>query len=147
MSTGTVLGFDFGTRRIGVAVGERATATAHPLDTVTVTRNRPDWLHIGKLIDTWRPAAAVVGLPLNMDLSPTALAPAARRFGDRLAGRYHLPVHMVDERLTSRAAADALREAGASRRRFRTAINALAAQQILQRFLDASSEFAGDPIR
>jgi putative Holliday junction resolvase len=82
----------------------------------------------------------VIGLPLNMDGTETQLAPAARGFGNRLGSRYNLPVHMVDERLSSRAARELL--AGFTRRRVRNEINAVAAQQILQTFLN---EHAEDP--
>lgn len=135
MSPGTYLGFDFGTRRIGVAVGEQATAMAQPLTTVAARDGRPDWPGIDQLVATWKPSGFVVGLPFNMDDSEAALAPRARAFGKRLSARYNRPVHLVDERLTSRTARAALREAGATRRRTDARVDALAAQQILQTFL------------
>jgi len=142
LSTGTYLGFDFGTRRIGVAVGEQHTAMAQPLATVPARDGRPDWPGIDRLVATWQPAGFVVGLPFNMDDTEAALAPRARAFGKRLSARYNRPVHLVDERLTSRTARAVLREAGATRRRTAARVDALAAQQILQTFLDDHSREA-----
>ena len=105
---GVLLGFDFGTRRIGVAVGESVTGTARPLASVRVKHDRPDWDGIRRLIETWRPEGLVVGLPLQMDGSEQDTTVAALRFGRQLAGRYGLPVHTMDERLTTRAAASLL---------------------------------------
>jgi putative Holliday junction resolvase len=98
---GTWLGFDFGTRRIGVAVGQTVTGTATPVGTLTAVARRPDWERIGALIRDWRPEGLVVGLPFNMDDTEAEVAPRARRFARQLHGRFRLPVHLVDERLTS----------------------------------------------
>lgn len=137
MSAGTLLGFDYGNKSIGVAVGHLGTRLAQPLTAVSVYNNEPDWARIGTLITEWRPAACVVGLPLNMDDSANAMTHAAKKFGDRLSGRYNLPVHMVDERLTSVSAKNALLEAGVSLKRANKAkIDQLAAQTILQAYLD-----------
>jgi len=100
-AAGTVLGFDYGTRRIGVAVGQTITRSATPLLTLTSRDEAPDWNRITALIEEWKPSALVVGLPYNMDDTEAEIAPRARRFARQLEGRYHLPVHMVDERLTS----------------------------------------------
>ena len=96
-----MLGFDFGTKRIGVAVGQTLTGTATPLEIVTVRNNRPDWNRIGALIGEWQPQALLVGDPLNMDGSRQALSKAADAFARKLHGRYRLPVLRADERLTS----------------------------------------------
>lgn len=98
---GTVLGFDFGMRRIGVAVGQGITASATALTVLAARDGKPDWDSLAHLIEAWRPQALVVGLPLTMDGSEQELTRLARRFGRQLAGRYNLPVHHVDERLTS----------------------------------------------
>lgn len=111
-SGGVVLGFDYGTRRIGVAVGQRLTGSARPVETVAVHARGPDWGRIAHLVGDWRPERLVVGLPLNMDASPQAMTAAAERFGRQLAGRYRLPVETVDERLSTREAAALLEEAG-----------------------------------
>jgi len=103
----TVLGFDYGEKRIGVAVGQTLTGTATAVQTISQHQHQPDWTAIGRLIDTWQPQQLVVGLPLNMDGSEQSLTRRARRFGRQLAGRYRLPVDYADERLSTREAARA----------------------------------------
>jgi len=136
----TYLGFDFGKKHIGVAVGRSASRVAQALDTVAAYNERPDWLHITRLVEEWRPCALVVGLPLNMDDSENDMTRAAKKFGNRLRARYNLPVHMVDERLTSVAARNALVEAGVPSKRHKSKLDRLAAQTILQAFLDEQRE-------
>jgi len=106
------LGFDYGSRRIGVAVGDSLTLSARPLPALT----GPDWTAIGRLVAEWRPAALVVGLPLDEDGGEQEITGPARRFAEDLARRLKLPVHQADERYSSRAADDALREARSSGR-------------------------------
>ena len=103
-----LLGFDFGVRSIGVAVGNRLTGTATPCGAVSAEEGRPDWTALDALLNEWRPDALVVGLPLNMDDSESPLCDAARRFSRRLSARYHLPAFMVDERLSTREASGRL---------------------------------------
>ncbi len=103
----TVLGFDYGEKRIGVAVGQTLTGTATAVQTISQHRQRPDWNAITHLIDTWQPDGLVVGLPLNMDGSEQTLTHRARRFARQLAGRYKLSVNFADERLSTREAARA----------------------------------------
>lgn len=106
----TALGFDFGLKRIGVAVGQSVTGSASPLGVVPVRGGEPDWEAIGRLILEWKPASLVVGLPYNMDLSEQEMTGHARRFTEGLAQRFPLPVHTVDERLSSREAEAQLKE-------------------------------------
>ncbi len=134
--TVTYLAFDYGAKQIGVAVGGGHSGLAESLTNVQVGRGGPDWAHISRLIAEWRPEALVVGLPLNMDDSENAMTAAARKFGNRLQGRYNLPVHMVDERLTSVDAKNALVEAGVRFKRRKARVDQLAAQAILQAFLN-----------
>ena len=101
-------GFDFGRRRIGVAVAQTLTGQARALTTVTAVGERPDWQRITALIDEWRPTGLVVGLPLNADGSDHDVTRSARRFGNRLANDTRLPVHWIDERLSSHAAEERL---------------------------------------
>lgn len=131
--SGVVLGFDFGTRRIGVAVGESVTGSARPLASIAVRHDRPDWDGIRRLIDTWRPEGLVVGLPLQMDGGEQDTTVAALRFGRQLAGRYGLPVHTMDERLTTRAAATLLEDKG--RRVTGDDLDPVAASLILESWL------------
>jgi putative Holliday junction resolvase len=114
----TLLGFDFGTRKIGVAVGQAVTGTASPLTTLRHRGGKPDWVAIEALFREWRPEAAVLGLPHNMDdTEEETLAAPVRRFARQLTGRFGIPVHLVDERLTTLAAERALRQQGWSRGR------------------------------
>ncbi len=97
----TLLGFDYGPAKIGVAVGQTMTGTASPLETLRAIQQNPDWDGITRLISAWEPQELVVGLPFNMDDTEAEPADKARRFARQLEGRYHLKVHLVDERLTS----------------------------------------------
>ncbi|MCU7920220.1 MAG: Holliday junction resolvase RuvX [Candidatus Thiodiazotropha sp. (ex Dulcina madagascariensis)] len=105
---GTLLGFDYGTCKIGVAVGQSLTGTATPLETLQLVNHRPDWTRIGQLIEAWQPQALVVGLPLDVDDSETDATQPALRFSRQLEGRFHLKVHLADERFTSFEARDRL---------------------------------------
>lgn len=97
----TVLAFDYGTSFIGVAVGQNITRTATPLPALKARDGIPDWVLIEKLIAEWRPQKLVVGLPLNMDGSESAIAARARKFAQRLHGRFGVAVELWDERLSS----------------------------------------------
>lgn len=129
-----LLGFDYGTRRIGVAVGQQLTRSATPLVTLTARDGKPDWETITRLVQEWRPDALVVGAPLTDD-EEHPVARAARRFSVQLKRRYGLPVHTVDERLSSHAAQRAAQKRGRRAGR-QSAIDHLAAQVILQTWLD-----------
>ncbi len=96
-----VLGFDYGTQRIGVAVGQSITGTASPLSALKANDGVPNWDHVAALIKEWQPQQLVVGLPLNMDDSESELSARARKFANRLNGRFGLPVELWDERLSS----------------------------------------------
>jgi len=130
------LGFDFGTKSLGIAVGSTATGRAEPLTAAAVRHGLPDWAVVDRLVQDWQPAALVVGLPLNMDDSENAMTRAARKFGQRLHARYNLPVHWVDERLTSVEAKNAMVEARVPWSRRKAKVDKLAAQTILQAYLD-----------
>lgn len=136
MGADTLLGFDYGEKTIGVAVGNTTTMQAHPLENVRVIRAKPEWAAISALIDEWQPSALIVGLPLQMDGSDNPVTPAARKFGNRLNGRYNLPVHMVDERLTTQEARSKLIDAGVSPKKLKPMLDKLAAMSMLQAWLD-----------
>ena len=97
-----VLAFDFGLRRIGVAVGQLITRTASPLQVLAARDGQPDWQQVSRLLETWQPTCLLVGNPLNMDGSESEMSRRASRFAGRLHGRFGLVVHKVDERLSSR---------------------------------------------
>lgn len=107
-----VLGFDYGTRQIGVAVGQTLTGSANPLRELRARDGIPDWDQIGALLKEWQPDALIVGLPLNMDGSPSEMSARAEKFARRLHGRFQLPVHCVDERLSTFEAKQTLRDSG-----------------------------------
>ena len=127
----TLLGFDYGTAKIGVAVGQTLTGTAKPLETLRAVRNKPDWQNIERLIETWQPEALVVGLPFQMDDKEAEIADRAKRFSRQLSGRFGLQVHLVDERLTSR---EACNQAGKHVKRIEQ-LDAIAATLILETWL------------
>jgi putative holliday junction resolvase len=136
----TLLGFDYGLKRIGIAVGQELTRSARALTTLACPRGTPDWEAITALIHTWHPDALVAGVPRNMDGSAHELTRAAERFARRLGGRYGLPVYTVDERLTSREAERMIAEEtepGRRRQHRRSGLDGIAAQVILQSWLDA----------
>lgn len=135
---GAVLAFDFGEKRIGVAVGEWETRTAHPLETIAGEANAPRFARIGELIGEWRPVELVVGLPLGLDGEEHELTRRCRRFANQLNGRFGLPVRLVDERLTSVEAERRLREAGLGVRDNKAAVDSLAAQEILQDYFSST---------
>ena len=133
--SGTLLAFDFGERRIGVAVGETATRIASPLTTLEGEASAPKLEAVERLVREWQPVAFVVGRPKHADGSEHPVAALAAKFARRLAGRHRLPVFFVDETLTSAAAESALRESRAGPAR-RGDVDALAAALILQGYLD-----------
>lgn len=96
-----LLGFDYGTKQIGVAVGQAITGQARELCILKAQNGVPDWQKVEALLREWQPDAIVVGLPLNMDGTPSAMSERAEKFARRLHGRFNLPVHMQDERLTT----------------------------------------------
>ncbi|MGK2924032.1 MAG: Holliday junction resolvase RuvX [Lysobacterales bacterium] len=137
---GYVLAFDFGLRRIGVAVGQATTCTAGGLQTVANGKD-PDWAAIDRLVGDWRPQQFVVGLPLGPEAEETDMSKAARRFGCALLERYGLPVDYADERLTSRAAGSRfaeLRAGGSLRRKHAGQLDAISAQIILENWLQSA---------
>jgi len=109
---GTWLGFDYGLKRLGVAVGQTLTGRANPLTILDADQGKPDWQAIASLIEEWRPSALVVGLPRHADGSDNAVTPKAHRFARQLQGRFHRPVLLVDEHLSSHAARDMAQAAG-----------------------------------
>ena len=136
LRSGTVLAFDFGERRIGVAVGESQLGVAHPLVTIDAEANDVRFAHIEALVNEWHPVLLVVGLPLALDGSEHAMTALARRFALRLQGRYGIETRLVDERLTSVAAAQQARDIGLDVRKARSTIDQLAAKLILESYFN-----------
>lgn len=137
---GTVLAFDFGEKRIGVAVGEWALAQAHPLTTIRSEANSERFAAIESLIAEWHPVSLVVGLPVALDGTAHAMTARATRFANQLRGRFGLTVDYAEERLSSVEAEERLRESGHTARSAKEHIDALAAQIILQAFFERQNE-------
>jgi putative Holliday junction resolvase len=132
--SGTVLAFDFGERRIGVAVGELQLGVAHPLETIDAKANDVRFARIEALVNEWQPALLLVGLPLALDGSEHAMTALARRFALRLQGRYGIATRLVDERLTSVEAERQVRDLGLDVRAARSKVDQLAAKLILESY-------------
>jgi putative Holliday junction resolvase len=133
---GTLLAFDFGTQRIGVAVGNTIAASSAPLTTISEEKNEIRFARIAELVKEWQPCALLVGQPVNDDGTPHELTALCRRFANRLNGRFGLTTLLVDERYTSTAASEQLNRQGIRGRDQKSLIDQYAAQQILQAYLD-----------
>ncbi len=142
---GTVLAFDFGVKRIGVAVGEWPLAQAHPLTTIHGEANAERFAAIEALLKEWRPVSLVVGLPVALDGSAHEMTARSTRFANQLRGRFGLPVDYAEERLSSVEAEERLRASGHSTRSAREHVDAMAAQIILQCFFERLSEESRNP--
>ena len=141
---GTVLAFDFGTKRIGIAIGEFEVRMAHPLVEIAAEETEPRFAAIAKLIEQWRPQLLVVGLPLSAAGEPYEFTRRAERFARQLQGRFGMPVSLVDERYTSVDAEAGMRSAGAPKAihskkasaHRAIGIDSMSAQLILQQYFD-----------
>lgn len=136
---GTVLAFDFGERRIGVAVGEHLIKTASPLTTIDSESNEVRFSRIAALIQEWRPALLVVGLPLSLDGAETDMTQLCKKFARRLNGRFNLPVALIDERYSSAEASQLLNQTGIKGRAQKEMLDQVAAQTILHSYFDGLS--------
>ena len=142
---GTILAFDFGVKRIGVAVGEWPLAQAHTLTTIHGEANAVRFAAIEALLKEWRPVSLVVGLPLALDGSAHEMTARSTRFANQLRGRFGLPVDYAEERLSSVEAEGRLRAGGHNAKSAREHVDALAAQIILQCFFERLSEESRNP--
>lgn len=133
-ASSTVLGFDYGARRIGVAVGNRLSG-ARALEVIGNGAQGPDWARVGALVREWHPQLLLVGLPLTMDGAEQRNSQAARAFAAELTQRYSVPTQLVDERLSSREAAQRFasrRASGQAKRKHAAALDAVAAEIIIE---------------
>ncbi|SAL38989.1 Holliday junction resolvase-like protein [Caballeronia turbans] len=138
----TLLAFDYGEKRIGVAVGNTLTKSARALLTLENRDREYRFVEVRKLLDEWKPDAVVVGMPMHPDGTPHAMSALAKRFGNQVNGRFNVPVQWVDERYSSVDAKADLRERGVrtnTRGRF-DEIDAEAARVILQQYLDGLAD-------
>jgi putative holliday junction resolvase len=134
--TKTLLAFDYGTKNIGAAYGQTISGTATSLTPLKAKDGIPDWLQVEKIIKEWQPDLVLVGLPLNMDDSESELSARARKFANRLQGRFAVKVEMVDERLTSFAAKGEVISRGGSRDYKNNPVDSIAARLILESWLE-----------
>lgn len=135
MPKAVFLGFDFGLKRIGVAVGQKLTASASPLATLDAKQGVPNWMHIQKLVDAWQPCALIVGIPTCIDGSEQYTTPLAKGFARQLRRRFHLPVHLSDERLSTKEARSYLFDQGGYRMIKKAEVDSIAACVILEQWL------------
>lgn len=129
-----LIAFDFGLRHIGVATGQSPAGPATEQPVLKARDGIPDWAQIGALLDEWRPARVLVGLPLNMDGTESELSHRARKFANRVHGRFGLPVELVDERLSSVQAKEEVAGRGGSRDYGRQPVDSVAARIILETY-------------
>ena len=139
VQAGTVLAFDFGERRIGIAVGEHLINSANPLTTIDNESNEVRFAAITELINEWQPKLLVVGLPLSLDGSETAVTQLCKKFARRLNGRFNLPVMLIDERYSSAEASQLLNQTGIKGRAQKAMLDQVAAQTILRSYFDSVS--------
>ena len=136
MKSLTLLGFDYGLRHIGVAVGQTVTKTAKPLCALKARDEIPPWEQIAEIIREWRPDALIVGLPLNMGGTEQSITKKARKFAEQLGERFKLPVYFSDERLTTIEAKNQIFSKNGYRGLKKSAIDAVSAQIILESWMN-----------
>ncbi|PJG60548.1 Holliday junction resolvase RuvX [Aeromonas cavernicola] len=136
MSSRSIMGFDYGTKSIGVAIGQQLTGTAQPLRALKANDGIPNWDEIDSLLKEWQPDLLVVGLPLNMDGSEQEMTVRARKFGNRLHGRFGKPVAFKDERLTTTDARARLFEQGGYRALAKGSVDGVSAQLIVESWME-----------
>ncbi|WP_039916016.1 Holliday junction resolvase RuvX [Cellvibrio mixtus] len=132
----TLLAFDYGTRNIGVASGQTITCSANSLAPLKAKDGVPDWTHIEKILTEWKPDLVLVGLPLNMDDTESELSARARKFANRLHGRFGVKIELVDERLTSFEAKGEIMKRGGSRDYKNNPVDSIAARLILESWFE-----------
>jgi putative Holliday junction resolvase len=133
----SLMGFDFGTRSIGIATGQEVTGTASPLTSLKANDGIPDWAQLEKILKEWQPDLLVVGLPLNMDGTEQEMTVRARKFGQRLHGRFGFQVEFKDERLTTTDAKARLFEQGGYKALGKSRVDAVSAQLILESWMES----------
>ena len=133
----TLLGFDFGTRSIGVAIGQEITGSAQPLRALKANDGVPNWDEIQKLLTEWQPDLVIVGLPLNMDGTEQPLTQRARKFANRIHGRFGVVVELQDERLTTTDARARLFERGGYRALEKGMVDGISALLILEAWMES----------
>lgn len=134
LMSGRIMAFDFGLKRIGVAVGTRLTGTSQMLAPLSAKDGQPDWLIVEKLLKEWRPEKLLIGIPLAIDGSPLSVTPNAKKFMNRLHSRFGIPVQGIDERVTSKEARQQLFEYGGYKKLQQHSVDSLSAELMLQQY-------------
>ena len=137
MLTGNILSFDFGERRIGVAIGNNVTNNIHPLKTIEASKKIDRYSKIESLLETWKPAQLIVGYPLNDDGSQSRMSSLAKKFGEKLKNKFNIPVHFVDERFTSSEAELRLKALEKNLKKRKHIIDQVAAMIILDSYFES----------
>ena len=133
----TLLGFDFGTKSIGVATGQMITATAQPIVAIKANDGIPNWDTVEKVIKEWQPDLVVVGLPLNMDGTEQMITQRAKKFANRLNGRFGVKIALQDERLTTASAKEFIFERGGFKALDKGKIDSVSAALILESWMES----------
>ncbi len=132
-----LLGFDFGTKSIGVATGQMITATAQPLSAIKANDGIPNWDIVEQVIKEWKPDIVVVGLPLNMDGTEQPITQRAKKFANRLNGRFGVKVELQDERLTTASAKEFIFEHGGYKALDKGKVDSVSAALILESWMES----------
>lgn len=133
----TIMAFDYGTQKIGVAVGQTVTSTASALPVLAARDGIPDWDHLARLIDEWKPDAFVVGIPMNRDGTPGDISKRAQKFGRRLTGRFNRPSYEINEHLSTYDARDQITTWSARPPRAGRPVDSIAAVLILESWFES----------
>lgn len=133
----TLLGFDFGTKSIGVATGQMITATAQPIDAIKANDGIPNWDIVEKVITEWQPDLVVIGLPLNMDGTEQLITQRAKKFANRLNGRFGVKIALQDERLTTASAKEFIFERGGFKALDKGKVDSISAALILESWMES----------
>ena len=136
---GNILSFDFGEKRIGIAIGNSITKTSHPLETINTDKNTERYRLIELLLKTWEPVKLVIGYPLNEDGTLSKMSLLAKKFGMKLGNKYNIPIVMIDERFTSSEADLELKKFEKNFKKRKTVVDQVAAMIILDSFFQTNS--------
>lgn len=132
----TIIAFDYGLKNLGVAVGQTITTSASELPPLKARDGIPNWDHLGKVLEEWKPDLVVVGNPINLDGSASDLSIRAKKFSNRIHGRFNLPVELIDERYSSKEAKSQARDHGHKGDYGNNPIDSIAARIILETWLN-----------
>ena len=137
---GNILSFDFGEKRIGIAIGNSITKTSHPLKTINTTKNSERYKLIELLLKTWEPVKLVIGYPLNEDGTLSKMSLLAKKFGIKLGNKYNIPIVMIDERFTSSEADLELKKFEKNFKKRKIVVDQVAAMIILNSFFQNNND-------